>query len=146
MKTPLELLNDIQIAAPCPAPWEDMRGDEQVRHCDQCDQLVYDLSTLTAREALDLIHEKEGRLCVQLYRRKDGTVLTSDCPVGVRQNVRRIWKRYTALAASVIAFLFIPGYRVGNSSDSDTTTARSPDGEKRTRLGGVVQLPADRPK
>jgi hypothetical protein len=92
MRTALTLLDDIRIASPCPARWEDMTGDEHARHCCSCDRTVYDLSSLTADEAVSLIHEKEGALCVRLYRRADGRVLTADCPEGLRGLARDDWR------------------------------------------------------
>lgn len=61
-----------------------MPGDDCVRRCSACRLNVYNLSGMTRGEAAELLHRTEGRLCVRFYRRKDGTVLTSDCPVGKR--------------------------------------------------------------
>jgi hypothetical protein len=99
---PLTVLNDLRIATPCRASWEAMRGDDRVRFCDSCSKQVYNVSGLTAEAAVALIRESEGRLCVRLYRRNDGTVLTADCPVGLRSALRR---RLVRLAtAGVVAF------------------------------------------
>src|SRR6185503_21216807 len=50
----------------------------------------YDLSAMTRDEATALVAASEGKLCARFYRRTDGTVLTADCPVGVRKKrVRR---------------------------------------------------------
>ncbi len=103
MRQPLDLLARIEIAAPCPAAWADMAGDDRVRHCGLCDKNVFDLSRLTAQEAVDLLQRTEGRVCVRLYRRADGTVLTADCPVGLRGRVRRTWRWAAALAVSLAA-------------------------------------------
>lgn len=92
-------LNAIRVAKPCSADWAAMSGDEQVRHCQQCNLNVYDLSALSADEARGLIEKHEGRLCVRFYRRRDGTMLTRDCPVGVR-TVRR---RQVGVAAGLAA-------------------------------------------
>ena len=72
----------LEIATPCPASWDDMEGDERVRFCPECELNVYNIASMTEAEALALIKEREGRLCVRLYKREDGTVLTRDCPVG----------------------------------------------------------------
>lgn len=109
MKTPLQILNDIQIAAPCPARWESMAGDDFVRHCPECNKNVYDLSQLTAEQAANLIRRKEGNLCIQLFRRRDGTILTADCPIGGRERTRRFLRRSVALAASIVTFGFFSG-------------------------------------
>jgi hypothetical protein len=83
------VLDDVRIAAPCDARWEDMAGDDQVRFCGHCEKNVYNLSAMTRDEAAGLLLEKEGRVCVRFYQRDDGTVLTADCPVGVRRQRRR---------------------------------------------------------
>src|SRR6185503_6331901 len=62
-----ELLNNVRIASPCSADWEKMVGDERVRHCNQCNLNVYNLSALSSLEAHDLVAKREGRLCVRFY-------------------------------------------------------------------------------
>jgi hypothetical protein len=85
----LPMLEDVSIAAPCRASWEQMVGDEHVRFCDQCEKNVYNLSSLPREEAEALLVAKDGKMCVRLYKREDGTVLTNDCPVGVKKRRRR---------------------------------------------------------
>lgn len=93
-------LKDVHVASPCPLRWEQMVGNERVRHCSQCNLNVYNLSALTAQEAEDLIASREGRLCVRFYQRPDGTILTRDCPVGLGALVRRVSRvAGTALSA-----------------------------------------------
>ena len=50
---------------------------------------VYNVASMTRDEAESLIYQAEGEVCMRLYRRADGTVLTSDCPVGARRKRRR---------------------------------------------------------
>jgi hypothetical protein len=86
---PILQLDDIRIASPCSMKWEDMTGGDRVRHCAACQKNVFNLSALKRSEALDLIRATEGRLCARFYRRADGTILTSDCPVGLARLARR---------------------------------------------------------
>jgi hypothetical protein len=79
-----DLLGKVQVAAPCSAAWDGMEGDERVRFCAHCRKNVYNLSHMRREEAETLVRESEGRLCVRFYRRRDGTLLTDNCPVGVR--------------------------------------------------------------
>lgn len=79
-RTPLE----IRVASPCSASWDAMDGDDRARFCVHCTKNVYDLSAMSRAEAEALVRGKEGRLCVRFYRRADGTVLTDNCPVGLR--------------------------------------------------------------
>jgi hypothetical protein len=83
-----DLLSEIRVASPCTASWDEMRGDDRTRFCEHCRLNVYNLSEMSHREAEALVREKEGRLCVRFYARRDGTMLTRDCPVGF-QAVRR---------------------------------------------------------
>lgn len=88
-KLPLPLLEDVAIAAPCKASWDAMVGDDRVRFCGQCEKNVYNLSAMPRDEAEALLAAREGKMCVRLYKRADGTVMTSDCPVGVKRRRRR---------------------------------------------------------
>jgi hypothetical protein len=108
MQASLELLNNIKVASPCPARWEEMTGDDLVRHCEQCDKNVYNMSGLSAEAAANLFREKEGKLCVRFFRRADGTMLTADCPVGLHHRIRRT-RRLAVLAASFAGFLSLTG-------------------------------------
>jgi hypothetical protein len=81
-------LDAVEVATPCPARWDSMAGTDRVRFCQQCQLNVYNLSAMALKDAEALIAEHEGRLCIRYFRRLDGTVLTTDCPVGVRSKAR----------------------------------------------------------
>jgi hypothetical protein len=85
----LPLLENVAIAAPCTADWDQMVGDDNVRFCRSCEKNVYNLSALPRDEGEALLAARESKMCVRLYKRADGTVLTSDCPVGVKRRRRR---------------------------------------------------------
>jgi hypothetical protein len=103
-KRNLPMLDDIKVASPCSARWDEMVGDARVRFCAHCEKNVFNLSAMTRDEAEALVEEKEGQLCVRFYRRTDGTMLTADCPVGVRRKrVRRI--AAVAVGAGALAAL-----------------------------------------
>ena len=53
--------------------------------CHLCQKKVYNLSAMTRGEGERLLAKSEGNMCVCMYRRQDGTVMTTDCPVGVRR-------------------------------------------------------------
>ncbi|HTB75184.1 MAG TPA: hypothetical protein VK762_18170 [Polyangiaceae bacterium] len=96
-REPASLLDDVRIASPCPARWEDMIGDDRVRFCGQCTKNVYNLSAVPREEAEALLRAAQEReagegagLCIRIYRRSDGTVLTADCPTGARRKKRRL--------------------------------------------------------
>lgn len=98
-------LEQLEIASPCPVSWESMQGDERVRFCQSCQLHVYNLAGMTRGEATNLLESREGRTCVRMMRRADGTVLTRDCPVGlrfVRRQLRRTMLAAGALLAAIL--------------------------------------------
>jgi hypothetical protein len=102
-------LERLRIAVPCQAAWEGMAGDERVRHCTLCSLNVYNFAEMTRNEVRELLMRTEGRVCARLYRRADGTVLTRDCPTGlraVRQRASRVAAALIAAVCSLPAFAF----------------------------------------
>ncbi|MBC7932177.1 MAG: hypothetical protein H7Z38_16590, partial [Rubrivivax sp.] len=97
-------LDHVRVAAPCPAEWERMVGNERARYCGQCNLHVYNLSGMTKRQAETLITNTEGRLCVRFFRRADGTILTRNCPIGLRALKRRISRTLNATLSAVLSF------------------------------------------
>jgi len=96
-------LDHLRIASPCPANWEQMTGDDQVRFCDLCNLHVYNIARMTRNEAEALIADTGTRICTRLYRRTDGTVITRDCPVGLRAARRKVASVAGAVFAAVVS-------------------------------------------
>jgi hypothetical protein len=94
-------IDRLRIATPCPISWEQMAGDSRVRFCGHCRLNVYNISELSRSEAEALIVSTEGRVCARLFRRRDGTILTKDCPVGLRALRMRVSKKATAVFATI---------------------------------------------
>jgi hypothetical protein len=95
-------LENIKIASPCSADWEEMFGDERKRFCGECRLNVYNLSGMSRDEAENFLMTSEGRVCVRYYLRADGTVLTDDCPVGWAGVKKQLSTAATAIFSLVI--------------------------------------------
>jgi hypothetical protein len=106
-------LEGVRVAAPCPADWERMVGDERMRYCGQCSLHVYNLSGMTKSEAEGLVANAEGRLCVRYYRRADGSILTRNCPVGLRAVKQRVSRIAGAALSAVLGFFAGVGLNLG---------------------------------
>jgi hypothetical protein len=98
-------LDDVKVAAPCPANWDAMSGNDRVRFCSQCNLNVYNLSGMSRNEAASFVNRTEDRVCIRYYRRADGSILTDNCPVGLRALKRRAIRVAKAVLSSVICFL-----------------------------------------
>lgn len=136
-------LDVIGVAKPCPADWDGMvpapgsspgSDGDRVRHCDLCELNVYNLSGMTREEATRLVRDREGRLCVRFYRRSDGTVLTADCPVGLRRAAR--WARRRTAGALVMLFVFFVAPMALAAKASGSSDDRS-FSERAANLPGV---------
>ena len=113
-----EVLRSIRIASPCQADWEEMARvpdgagpKDAVRFCGMCRKHVYDLSAMTADEAVATIRRQEGGLCVRLFRRSDGTVIHRDCPQGAVRLARQAFRAgamLRVLAGGGVASWFVP--------------------------------------
>lgn len=110
-------VNKLQVAKPCHVGWETMSGDERSRHCSQCQLNVYNIAGMTAADARNLIEAREGRVCIRLVRRADGTVLTKDCPVGIRKYRSRA-ARFAGAALATILGVFSVSYGQKNDGES----------------------------
>ena len=99
-------LEQVKIASPCPMKWEEMQGNERKRFCHSCQLNVYNISEMAKEEAENLIRDSEDRLCITMFQREDGTILTKDCPVGLK-SIRRKYREailfLSSIAISVLA-------------------------------------------
>jgi hypothetical protein len=84
-------LPQVRVASPCSASWDAMDGDAMKRFCGSCEKHVYNLSAMTADEADELLGRTRFGICVRYYQRADGTVMTSDCSVGVTRRRKSLF-------------------------------------------------------
>ncbi len=161
LKRSKKVINSVKIATPCHASWDKMSGNEQVRFCNSCSLDVYNISEMTSDDAENLLKSSTGRICLRLYRRHDGTVITKDCPTGIAR-ATRLFKRSIASVIGLVSFLGF--YQPAQSQPADsqpapssdafkqaeahpsTTTAIPPQGTKEVRMpemgtAGTVRAP-----
>ena len=98
-------LDNVRVASPCNADWDEMVGNDRTRFCGQCNLNVYNLSSMSKAEAEQLIGGTEGRLCVRYFKRVDGSILTRDCPVGLRAFRRKMSYVARVISSAVLTFL-----------------------------------------
>ena len=116
--------------------WDEMAGDAWVRHCELCNQNVYNLSALTKAEAERLLSRNEGRICTKFYRRPDGTILTQQCP----SSIRRLWG--TALKWAAAAGFAIPAFAHDSIWCKPSSAKFESTGHKgkKARLSGTIYV------
>lgn len=102
-----DLTRRTRLASPCTAKWEEMDGDDRQRFCSQCQLSVLNASEMTDEEVMLSIMQLQtgARVCMRIYRRTDGTILTKDCPVGVRKVQERMRRAAAWLAGGLTMLL-----------------------------------------
>ena len=109
-------LEQIKIASPCFAKWSEMIGDDRVRFCLECHKNVYNLTAMSRSEAEALVLDVESVACVRLYRKADGTVITDDCPIGLRATRKVIHWTLGCLATGLAMIITVV---TGQAMDKD---------------------------
>ena len=135
-------LEKVSIASPCPKKWEEMVGDERTRFCSHCQLNVYNFSAMTQAEAEAFLIKAEGRVCGRFYQRADGTMLTQDCPVGLRAIKQRVSKWTATAFSTIFGLLAIPNYLTPTyaqqKSEFNATVQRSLRRNEQPALQGVI--------
>lgn len=75
---------EIKIASPCHVPIDKMEDRGSCFHCHDCNLNVYHFSNLTNAEIASLLNQNNEKLCIGMFKREDGTVITKDCPLGLK--------------------------------------------------------------
>ena len=130
-------LDRIRVARPCRSEWSLMDGDERHRHCSNCSKDVYNVAGLTRDETMELL-TSGGAVCLRLFRRPDGTILTADC-AGGRAVAGRSRLRVVAVAAA--AALSVAGLGAWATAEDEPICALPWDGSQ--AVMGEVALPVD---
>ena len=146
MTAPIPKLDRLYVATLCSADWDSMQGNDRVRFCQHCNLNVYNISMMTKAQAESLIASSEERLCTKFYRRIDGTILTKDCPVGLRALGRRVSRVASAAFGVVLSLFTSAGIRNpvygSESQDRDTQvkikTIKVRSQDSRSTLSGTV--------
>lgn len=95
-----------EIASPCSEEWDKMSGDEKTRKCKACKKNVHNLSAMRDSEIQELL-SRENDVCVRVFKRFDGTILTEDCPLTVRDVLEDFKKKKKTTAVEYIVLIAI---------------------------------------
>jgi hypothetical protein len=98
-------LEQVEVAEPCRASWNQMRGDEIRRFCQGCQKHVHNLSAMSQSEAEQLVCRTRGELCVRFVRQTSGALATLDYRTG---SGRRAWS-WRAWSAIGLAGALVAG-------------------------------------
>ena len=93
-----------------------MSGDDKCRFCSLCDKNVYNLSSMNETEINTLL-KTEQNVCTRVFKRPDGTILTEDCPIGLKQvRAHLTQKKFLAAGLCLLTILFSTFSEAGGRS------------------------------
>jgi hypothetical protein len=90
----------IGIMNPCSEDWNEMIGNDHFRFCSHCAKNVNDISKLRRKEAMRLVRQSNGKLCVRYY-----VDPKTNRPVFL-DTLHKITRRAPAVTAGVMATSF----------------------------------------
>ncbi len=61
-------IDTIEVKDACSESWNEMKGNDQVRFCGHCAFEVNNISALTRKQAMRLVRESDGRICVRYIK------------------------------------------------------------------------------
>ena len=96
----LKFIEKIDVTSPCNEHWNEMIGNEQIRFCSHCAKNVNNISEMTRKQAMRLVRQNNGQLCVRYY-----TDPTTNRPVFL-DTLHKITRRSPRVAAGVMATSF----------------------------------------
>lgn len=111
----------LRIASPCTESWDAMKGDDRVRNCASCKLNVFNTREMTEAEIVAMLTAANGgRVCGRIFQRRDGTILTKDCPTGVAAIRRRVVAAVTmsfALLLTAVGFKWLGSTQCATSGN-----------------------------
>jgi hypothetical protein len=120
------LIDSIEVKSPCSADWNAMTGSERVRFCSHCNLSVNNISTLTRKQAMRLVRESRGRICVRYVKNQ-----VDNSPV-FAERLYQITRR-AGIAAGVLSaslsfgtLAYAQSESVSTGKDSPTTQVSQP--------------------
>jgi hypothetical protein len=129
----------LKVASPCDANWDAMTGDEAVRFCGSCKKNVYQISNMSNDQVEELLAEA-GETCGRFYQRKDGTLVTADCSVGLKRKRRK--QAVIGMGAGILSVIGVAMSSVGGSPAANQTEQSTPidTPDHRLFMGAMEQV------
>jgi hypothetical protein len=129
---------ELHCASPCAARGDaPLIGSGRERYCWRCGRDVYDIASLSPQDARAVLGLGGAAPPPRLYVRDDGSVMTADCPVGMRRRRVRRWlaaSMWAFILAAPLALAWPPQLREG-PTDADFTAALGASGAHVNRIG-----------
>jgi hypothetical protein len=144
----------LRIHRPCPKTWEELAGGDERRYCSECSLHVLNAALLAREEAMRLVREAPGRICMRVEHGADGRPVFRDEPAAPGRLARWTLSAAGLLAAcsgapateppSSSAGTPVPGAQAGTTG-GEVLPSEPLEALGRVKLGDVALPPAEDP-
>ncbi len=69
-------LENFEVPKPCSMNWDEMTGNEEIRHCEKCQHPIYNISEMPKRRALKVLNQPDEKVCVSYLQDEQSQVIT----------------------------------------------------------------------
>lgn len=121
-----------RIEKPCPASWDEMRGDDKRRFCEHCQLHVHNLTATTFEEQKSVLEPVNERKCVSYIATQSAKPV--DARMWIRLQSMTGWHRAVAAMLAAAFSLF--------STSCRTTGTPMPPSDTSPRKMGKMQVKA----
>jgi hypothetical protein len=97
-------LHRLAVSSPCSQDWDSMAGNDRVRFCEHCSLHVHNISQMTRAEALRVVENSHGRICIRYHRDPNGEVITKSAPPRLYQVRRRVSRVAASAFSATLSF------------------------------------------
>jgi hypothetical protein len=96
---------------------------------------------MSGAEVVQLLGAHDENVCVRLYRRKDGTVMTKDCPKGIRSLMTALGSWIAIAAVALLGFFLCRNPGNSTSNTAGTLPPAQPQPKKEVFKGNPPAQP-----
>src|SRR5262249_7467515 len=148
------LMRRLPLANNCEVPWDEMKGNDKVRHCASCASNVYDLSAMREVEARALVMLfASDRLCIT-YRTNGNDEIVSAEAARRASLLRRLSTAQAQIGASVVALALASSsgcapaaaINMGAASPGAANTSNTANSEQHSSPALPERVPLDTDK
>lgn len=114
-------LENFEVPKPCSMNWDEMTGNEEIRHCGKCQHQIYNISEMPKRRALKVLNQPNERVCISYLQDEQNQVITQTY-FGIFK--RNLVKFVSAILAIVFSLTSIQAMQTKNGKPKKKKIAK----------------------
>ncbi|HRH46035.1 MAG TPA: hypothetical protein PKY82_30610 [Pyrinomonadaceae bacterium] len=128
-------LENFEVPKPCSMNWDEMKGNEEIRHCDRCQHQIYNLSEMPTRRALKVLNQPDEKVCVT-YLQDDNNKVITQTYFGIFK--RNFVKVFSAILAVIFSLTSIQAMQTKNGKPKKKKVVKHRKHKKITKPPKII--------